>query len=278
MRTSNLSGRTALVTGAGAGIGRATAQLFAERGARLVICDIDEQRIAMAAEELGALGTEVMARRVDVSSTEAMESFAAEVSSEIGAPDILMNNAGVGIAGALVDTPMDDWNWAIGINILGVVNGCRLFVPAMVDSGREGHVINMASAAGYTPVPGLSTYGATKFAVLGLTQALRMELGGTPIGVTVVCPGVVDTDIVRASRMRGDLATEASRQRTIDAYVKRGYGPERVARNILKAIDKDRAVAPVSPEAWFMYYGMRWFPGLSRRLNVRLQNRMTEAG
>jgi len=151
-------------------------------------------------------------------------------------------------------------------------------VPAMVASGRPGHVINLASAAGYTPVPGLSTYGATKFAVLGLSQALRMELTGTKIGVTAVCPGVINTDIVRASRVHGELATEASRQRTIDSYVKRDYGPERVARNILKAVGRNRAVAPVSPEAWLMYYGMRLFPGLCRRLNVKLQNRVTEAG
>jgi len=278
MRTDNLSGQTALITGAGSGIGRATAELLARRGADLIICDIDEGRVGRAADELRALGRKVTARRVDVSSAEAMEAFAAEVSADIGSPDILMNNAGVGVAGSLVETPIEDWNWAIGINILGVVNGCRLFVPAMVASGRPGHVINLASAAGYTPVPGLSTYGATKFAVLGLSQALRMELAGTKIGVTAVCPGVINTDIVRASRMRGELATEATRQRTIDSYVKRDYGPERVARNILKAVGRNRAVAPVSPEAWLMYYGMRLFPGLCRRLNVKLQNRVTEAG
>lgn len=278
MRTDNLSGQTALVTGAGSGIGRATAELLARRGADLIICDIDEGRLGRAADELRALGRKVTARRVDVSSAEAMEAFAAEVSADIGSLDILMNNAGVGVAGSLVETPIEDWNWAIGINILGVVNGCRLFVPAMVASGRPGHVINLASAAGYTPVPGLSTYGATKFAVLGLSQALRMELTGTKIGVTAVCPGVINTDIVRASRVHGELATEASRQRTIDSYVKRDYGPERVARNILKAVGRNRAVAPVSPEAWLMYYGMRLFPGLCRRLNVKLQNRVTEAG
>jgi short-subunit dehydrogenase len=278
MRTDNLSGQTALVTGAGSGIGRATAELLARRGADLIICDIDEGRLGRAADELRALGRKVTARRVDVASAEAMEAFAAEVSADIGSLDILMNNAGVGVAGSLVETPIEDWNWAIGINILGVVNGCRLFVPAMVASGRPGHVINLASAAGYTPVPGLSTYGATKFAVLGLSQALRMELTGTKIGVTAVCPGVINTDIVRASRVHGELATEASRQRTIDSYVKRDYGPERVARNILKAVGRNRAVAPVSPEAWLMYYGMRLFPGLCRRLNVKLQNRVTEAG
>ncbi len=278
MRTDNLSGQTALVTGAGSGIGRATAELLARRGADLIICDIDEGRLGRAADELRALGRKVTARRVDVASAEAMEAFAAEVSADIGSLDILMNNAGVGVAGSLVETPIEDWNWAIGINILGVVNGCRLFVPAMVASGRPGHVINLASAAGYTPVPGLSTYGATKFAVLGLSQALRMELTGTKIGVTAVCPGVINTDIVRASRVHGELATEASRQRAIDSYVKRDYGPERVARNILKAVGRNRAVAPVSPEAWLMYYGMRLFPGLCRRLNVKLQNRVTEAG
>ena len=274
----DVEGLRAVVVGGASGMAKATAELLARRGAGLIICDIDEGRLGRAADELRALGRKVTARRVDVSSAEAMEAFAAEVSAAIGSLDILMNNAGVGVAGSLVETPIEDWNWAIGINILGVVNGCRLFVPAMVASGRPGHVINLASAAGYTPVPGLSTYGPTKFAVLGLSQALRMELTGTKIGVTAVCPGVINTDIVRASRVHGELATEASRQRTIDSYVKRDYGPERVARNILKAVGRNRAVAPVSPEAWLMYYGMRLFPGLCRRLNVKLQNRVTEAG
>ena len=154
------------------------------------------------------------------------------------------------------------WDWIIQINVMGVVNGCRMFVPAMVDRGHGGHVVNLSSAAGYFPNPSLAAYSATKFAVLGLSEALRVELGPSGIGVTAVCPGLINTPITRSSRLRGSVETQ--RERIVRLYERRNYGPERVAQRILYAVQRDRAVMPVTAEAWGMWWLARFAPPLAR--------------
>ncbi|MFP6626330.1 MAG: SDR family NAD(P)-dependent oxidoreductase [Deltaproteobacteria bacterium] len=271
MNIRTLKGKTALVTGAGSGIGKATALALAGRGADLVLCDVSQDGLDATRLAAEALGRSVLARRVDVASAGEMESFANEVHRGIEAVDILVNNAGVGLGGTFLETGLDDWNWIVGINLFGVVHGCRFFVPAMVERGRGGHVVNLSSLLGYSPTPGVSAYCATKFAVLGFSQVLRSELKDVGIGVTAVCPGIINTNIVQSSRLRGEAGKSDSRQRTAALYAKRNYGPERVASNILKAIARNRAVAPVSPESWFMYYTMRFLP----RLGIWLNGKMT---
>ena len=260
MNLSNLTGKTALVTGAASGIGRETALAFARRGASLAICDLDEKGLGETGERIRALGCDVLARRVDVASREQMREFAEAVHSEVDAVDILMNNAGVGLGAGFLDTSLDDWDWIVDINLKGVVHGCHFFVPKMVDRRRGGHVVNVSSAAGYFASSPLSAYVATKFAVLGLSEALLDELATHGIGVTAVCPGIIDTPITRNSPLRGAVDTPEARERVVEAYRKRGYRPERVARNILKAIERRRPVAPISPEAWGLYYLKRLFP------------------
>ena len=270
MDVRDLHGRTALVTGAASGIGRATALLCARRGASLVICDVDEAHLAEAVREIRALGRDVLARRVDVGSRTEMEAFAADVHRDCGAVDLLVNNAGVGLGALFLETSLEDWEWIARINLFGVIHGCHFFVPEMVGRGRGGHVVNVASAAAYAPLPAQSAYAATKFAVLGLSEALRAELAPFGIGVTAVCPGFIDTPIVESSRLRGVAAEPENRRRTLAFYRRRNYAPERVARNLLKAVQRSRTVAPISPEAWGMYYGMRAVPGLLRWANRRL--------
>jgi NAD(P)-dependent dehydrogenase (short-subunit alcohol dehydrogenase family) len=274
MDMSNLAGKTVLVTGAASGIGRATALAFARRGAGLVICDVNEKGLDEVADQIRGLGREVLARRVDVASREQMKDFAAAVHQGVEAVDILMNNAGVGLAADFLDTTLDDWEWILGINLWGAIHGCHFFVPAMVRRGRGGHVINVSSSAGFTPSELLLAYCATKFAVLGLSESLRAELKRHGIGVTAVCPGIINTGIVESARTRGAQATEAARQRSMDMFRQRNYTPERVAENILKAVQKNRVVAPIAPEAWVMYYLRRFAPGLLAWLNQRLTERM----
>jgi short-subunit dehydrogenase len=144
----------------------------------------------------------------------------------------------------------------------------------MVERGAGGHVVNLASAAGYLASPVLTAYSATKFAVLGLSEALREELRPHEIGVTAICPGLINTPITMSSRARGESADPARRERIAAMYRRRNYGPDRVARNILKAVQRNRTVAPVSPEAWFGYGLKR----LSPRLTGWVARRTSELG
>ncbi len=273
MNLNALGGKTVLVTGAASGIGLETALAFARKGADLVICDLDEAKLASAAKQIEGLGCRVLARRVDVADAGQMQSFADEVHETVEAVDILMNNAGVAIAGPFLSTSLEDWNWIVGINTLGVVHGCHFFVPNMVRRGRGGHVVNVSSAAGYSATSSLAAYNATKFSVLGLSEALWEELHPHAIGVTAVCPGVIDTPITRNARLVGELDKPEMRDQMVSSYQRRGYGPDRVARNILKAIEKNRLVAPISAEAWGLYYLKRFAPWLLRRLTLAMSER-----
>ena len=259
MDTRDLHGKTALA--------------FGRRGADLVVCDLDEAGLKETEAALRALGRDVLARGVDVSDREAMRGFADETHAQVGALDILMNNAGVGLGASFLDTSLDDWDWITRINLMGVVHGCHLFVPKMVERGAGGHVVNVASAAGYLPAEALSAYCTTKFAVLGLTESLRIELRPHGIGVTAICPGIIDTPITRSSPLRGKYAEEGQREQMIEAYQQRGYTPDRVATNVLKAIQRNRGIAPVTPEAWVGWFVKRLSPGLASRISTWAEQR-----
>jgi NAD(P)-dependent dehydrogenase (short-subunit alcohol dehydrogenase family) len=263
MDTTNLHGRTVLVTGAGSGIGRETALLSARRGADLAICDVNDAGLAEVEAQARGLGRRVLARHVDVADREQMRAFADAVHGELGAVDLLVNNAGVGLAAGLLDTELDDWDWILDINVKGVVHGCHFFVPRMIERGAGGHVANLASMAGYHASPALVAYSATKFCVLGLSEALREELQPHGIGVTAVCPGIINTPITRNARARGKADDPELRERLVGMYQRRNYGPERVARNILKAVQRNRPVAPVAAEAWVAYGLKRTSPRLA---------------
>ncbi len=274
MDIANLAGKTFLVTGAASGIGKATALALARRGANAVICDRNQDGLAATEQQIRALGREVLARPVDVSDRKQMEALAAAVHEKIEALDILVNNAGVGLGAGLLDTSLEDWDWIIGINLMGVVHGCHFFVPRMIERHRGGHVVNISSAAGYVATEALLAYSTTKFAVLGFSEALRQELRRHRIGVTAVCPGIINTAITRTSPLRGPAATEQAREQMVRLYERRNYTPERVADNILKAIRRNRAVAPVSPEAWAMYFLKRLAPWAVEWINLRMGERM----
>jgi NAD(P)-dependent dehydrogenase (short-subunit alcohol dehydrogenase family) len=273
MDTSNLTGKTVLVTGAGSGIGRETALAFARRGADLVVCDINEAASARTAEDVRALGRKAASQVVDVADAAGMRAFADSVHAEVEAIDVLVNNAGVGLGAAFLDTTLEDWDWILGINLRGVVHGCHFFVPKMVARGRGGHVVNVASAAGYLASETLSAYSTTKFAVVGLSEALRDELAPRGIGVTAICPGIINTSITAAARLRGKAALPGAREQMVEFYRRRNYHPERVAEKILKAVSRNAALAPVSPEAWVMYFLKRLSPRFTAWLNRRIAER-----
>ncbi len=264
MDVERMDGKLALVTGAGSGIGRETALLCARRGANLAICDVNAAGLAQTEDEARQLGSDVVASTVDVADRDQMLAFAAAVHEHVEAVDLLVNNAGVGLGATFLETPLEDWDWILPINVMGVVHGCHIFVPAMVKRGSGGHVVNLSSAAGYFANPSLAAYSATKFAVRGLSEALRTELRPAGIGVTAVCPGLINTPITRNSRLRGNAVGQ--RERVVKLYERRNYGPDRVAQRILHAVQHDRAVMPVSAEAWLMWWLSRFTPALSRGL------------
>ena len=262
MDVERMDGKLALVTGAGSGIGRETALLCARRGASLALCDVDEAGLAATEADARGLGRDVLAERVDVGDRAQMKAFADAVHERAGVVDLLINNAGVGLGAGFLETPLEDWDWIVPVNLMGVVHGCHMFLPSMVERGHGGHVVNLSSAAGYFANPALAAYTATKFAVLGLSEALRIELRPAGIGVTAVCPGLINTPITRNSRLRGTAVSE--RERFVRLYQRRNYGPNRVAQRILHAVQRNRAVMPVTAEAWAMWWLVRFAPSLAR--------------
>jgi NAD(P)-dependent dehydrogenase (short-subunit alcohol dehydrogenase family) len=197
MALSDLNGRWALVTGAASGIGQETALAFAREGASVVAVDLDEARLAETTRSVEATDRRCLAAGCDVSDPAAVEALASRIAAELGPPDVVVNNAGVGFLGPFLDTPLSAWHQVVGVNLMGVVHVSRAFLPGMIAAGGARHLVNVASAAGIHAVPNLSAYSASKHAVLGLSDALAMELRDTGVGVTVVCPGIINTPIIR---------------------------------------------------------------------------------
>jgi short-subunit dehydrogenase len=248
-----------LITGASSGIGRATAERLAAAGARLSLVDVEAERLASVGSELRARGAEVETFPVDVTDRAALADCARAVERD-GALDLLVNNAGVLVVGQLDETSEEDWARVLSVNLGGVVECCRLFAPAMRRRGA-GHIVNVASAAGLGGFAPLLAYSTTKFAVVGFSQALRGELRPDGVGVSVVCPGLVNTGLVDDPR----LGTETNR-RLRALLDERGMPPERVARAILEAAERDLAVVPVGVEARLLHLLQRFTPAGAGRL------------
>ncbi|TLS41492.1 SDR family oxidoreductase [Streptomyces montanus] len=245
-------GQLVLVTGAGSGIGRATALAFAEAGARVVAVDRDTESAVRTAERARLLGApEAWAETVDVGDAQAMEQLAEKVAAEYGVVDVLVNNAGIGLSGSFFDTTPEDWKQVLDVNLWGVIHGCRLFGKQMAERGQGGHIVNTASAAAYLPSKALPAYSTSKAAVLMLSECLRAELAGRGIGVSAICPGFVNTNITSTARFAGVDADEEKRLRkkTARIYRLRNYPPGKVADAVLRAVVHNEPVVPVTPEA-----------------------------
>ena len=259
-----------MVTGAGSGIGRATALALAEAGMRVAVTDLDIDSARAVTGRIEEQGGTAIACALDVRDEGHVQRAAAHIGDSLGNAAVLVNNAGIGVGGYFLDTAHESWQEIITVNLLGVVHGCRSFLPGMVASGQGGHVVNVASMLGYVGIRGATAYTATKFGVLGLSESLRAELADDGIGVSTICPGLVRTNIISSAILEAPgLDTEGRRADIQALYERRNYPPERVAAAIVRAIRRTRAVVPVAPEAWATYYLKRWAPGLMRWITRR---------
>lgn len=273
--TRDLTGKTAVVTGAGSGIGRSIARLLGQRGAFVHVADLDSSSAEAVAKEVRAAGGQAISHALDVADSDAVTRLADGI-FENGCVDLLFNNAGIGHAGAVVDTTLQDWRRLIDVNLMGVVNGLYAFLPRMLAQDRPGHIVNTASMAGLVPNPGMAPYSATKAAVVGLSEALEGELSGTNVGVSVLCPGIINTAIVKTSIMRGEWVDRQAA--TTELYAKRGTSPDLVARQALDAVTRRRIIVPtpryqVVP-GWLL---KRLFPRAGRALTAATMKQITKS-
>jgi NAD(P)-dependent dehydrogenase (short-subunit alcohol dehydrogenase family) len=239
-------GKTAVVTGAGSGIGRALCLGFAAEGMKVAMADIDDQALGAAAATVGAASpsVEVMTRACDVSEPGAVDALADSVFDHWGQVDVLCNNAGVFVGGLIWDRPAADFEFVLGANLWGILNGIRSFVPRMIAQGTEGHVVNTSSVAGLFGAPFEAPYAISKFAAFAATESLAHDLqsSGASIKASVLCPGMITTNIVDSDRLRPErLVTDLTEdQKFVTDYlagaVAGGMDPAEVATTVVAAI------------------------------------------
>jgi NAD(P)-dependent dehydrogenase (short-subunit alcohol dehydrogenase family) len=246
----SLRDRVAVVTGGGSGIGRALVDVFAREGARLVVADVDESSAVEAAEAVRKAGGTALAVRTDVTDLAQVQALADRAFGELGAVDVLCNNAGVALWGALQDATHRDWQWVLGVNLWGVIHGIEAFVPRMIAGGRRGHVVNTASMAGLLATRGLGVYNTSKYAVVGLSETLAKDLQPHGIGVSVLCPLGVATRIRTSERNRPThLRNQAERAAAPVSLDGSTLAPEAVAEMVLSAILENRLYVITHPES-----------------------------
>ena len=212
----NFAGKTAVLTGAGSGFGLECARIGARLGMNLVLVDVQQDALDAAAAEMRAAGSQVLACRVDVSNAAQMEQLGADVLARFGAPHLVFNNAGVGSGGLIWENSVQDWEWVLGVNLMGVVHGVRVFTPMMLDAARNdpawrGHIVNTASMAGLLTPPNMGVYNVSKHAVVSLSETLYQDLSlvSDQVGASVLCPYFVSTGINDSHRNRpGALAAD----------------------------------------------------------------------
>jgi len=244
-----LNDKVVVITGAGSGIGRALALDCAGRGSLLALSDVDASGLAETVEQVTAAGaTKVRSDHLDVADRDAFSRYALDVVQDFGRVNVVINNAGVALAGDLTDLEYNDMDWIIGINFWGVVHGTKEFLPHLIASG-DGHVVNLSSLFGLISMPGQSMYNASKYAVRGMSEALREEMliAGHPVGVTVVHPGGIKTAIARNARVSAKEDKEATAKLFDKKLAK--MTPERAAEIIIKGILKNQARVLVGLDA-----------------------------
>jgi NAD(P)-dependent dehydrogenase (short-subunit alcohol dehydrogenase family) len=257
----NLEGRVAVVTGAASGIGRGMAERWCAEGMKVVLADIEADALAAAERELRAGGADVVSVVTDVSSAASMDALARASVDAFGAVHLVCNNAGVGGGGMMQELTTDDWQWVLGVNLWGVIHGIRVFLPILLQQD-EAHMVNTASMAGLVTGPFMGPYNATKFAVVAISETLfkEMSMQGTSVGVSVLCPGWVDTNIAESDRNRpaelSDTASGGAAAADMEPVMRDmlkkllagGLKPHEVAEHVADAVRSNRFYVLTHPE------------------------------
>ena len=273
-------GANAVVTGAGSGIGRAFALELHHRGGRVVCADINIDKAEETAREIASRGGQALAVSCDVASLEQVEQLA-DVSRDWfrAKPTLVVNNAGVGVGGHNIeDIAMEDWHWIMGVNLWGVIHGCRVFVPDL-KAQRHGGVINVASAASFGAAPMMGAYNATKAAVVALSETLHAEAASTGVHVSVLCPTFVKTDVIRNSRLMGNNKAASSpiaidkAQALMDRF---GHSPESVVKKSLQGLDQNQVHVLPQLDARIAWFCKRVSPGNFVRFNGLMKNQIRQ--
>jgi len=246
------AGQVAVVTGGASGIGFAIAEALAARGVNLAIADIETAALESAVESLSSKGVEVMGESVDVASADAVSAFAAKVTGRFGTPQLLFNNAGVGGGGPIAELKLDDWRWVLGVNLNGVIHGLDAFLSDMMAAGKPAHVVNTASVAGLVCEAWMGPYNASKFAVVAISETMARELAESNVGVSVLCPGFVDTKIAESARNApaGAAISEppAEMGDLLAELLAGGQKPEQTAARVVEAIESGELYILTHPE------------------------------
>jgi NAD(P)-dependent dehydrogenase (short-subunit alcohol dehydrogenase family) len=253
------AGRVAVITGAASGLGRALAGAFGAQGLKLVLADVDETALARTAGELRAQGFPVAAQPADVSQGESVERLARAAVEAFGAVHVVCNNAGVAPLGVVWEATEQDWRWALGVNLWGVIHGVRVFTPILLGQGDEGHIVNTASVAGFIAPPGMGVYNVTKHAVVALTETLHHDLAAraSKVRCSVVCPaffasGIADSERARPAALRSDRA-KSDEDRALEAMLHKAtesgrVSAEDIAARVLDAVRDERFYVLTHPK------------------------------
>ena len=249
------SDRVAIVTGGGSGIGQGLVRAIAARGAAVVACDISAQRIELIRQEVESAGGTIDGIPLDVTDAEAVAEVVRGTRQRHGRIDYIFNNAGIAVGGEVRNVELEDWQNVLKVNLDGVIHGVVSAYPIMVEQGF-GHIINTASIEGLAPFPSTVSYVASKHAVVGLSTSLRIEGADLGVKVSVVCPGYIKTRIFEDSKFVGmDVQKEIEQ---VPNWF--GITPDECAKRILRGVDRNRAIIPITPMAWMLWMAMRVSP------------------
>lgn len=283
MSVRSLAGRKCLITGAASGIGRAVAIAAAAEGAELFLTDINAVGlVAVVTQIRDAGGTVTMSRAMDIADIESMRGFASDIHARYGSLDVLMNVAGIAVWGRIEDLQHQHWRKSIEVNLMGPIHVMECFVPAMIRAGRGGHLVNVSSAAGLFGLPWHAAYSASKFGLRGVSEVLRHDLKQHGIGVSLVCPGGVDTGLVNTVEVVGVNTDDEAVRRFREHFQRRAVSPEKAARAILKGIKANRYMVFTSADIRVGYWFQRKFAlpyeFVMQQLNNHMQRMAKRAG